>query len=65
MPCLFPPRIGTRTETPSDSTGPASASTDAGPELGLKNHVACPIIASGKTEEARKRRVTVESLSVV
>ena len=24
MPCLFPPRIRTRTETPSDSTGPAS-----------------------------------------
>ena len=24
MPCPFPPRVRTRTETPSDSTGPAS-----------------------------------------
>ena len=24
MPCAFPPRVRTRTETPSDSTGPAS-----------------------------------------
>ena len=31
MPCPFLPRVRTRTETPNDSTGPASASAGHNP----------------------------------
>ena len=50
MPCIFLPRVRTRTETPSDSTGPASASAHETPTS------ACEDVADSLSDVEMKDR---------